>query len=325
MERIDAGFASTPNRPLTGIDKVTSTLVQGLKNKDPEKRRLALISLTNIFRGYYDEAEKIAGSPIQNKEKLLESLKNQIKPILTKLINDENEEVRSHVYEQLVHVLGEESVPDLVKALDDPKNKNIKYYIISALERTGTKNVEAIRKLTNLAKNDPEPTVRRAAIDALARTAGLSAYQTLIDALNDKDFEVKGHAASALGTLKDPRAIPNLVYILNDEELDNKKSPDYAFGFRGRAAIALADLKAIKHLKDIYKAIDSGNHETASGRETIRDSIIALGIFLKEKTIPQKDKNEIISKLKSLIQDPRYKDYSIDIKESFINAGLKQQ
>lgn len=62
--------------------------------------------------------------------------------------------------------------------------------------------------------NDPSRNLRKLAADALARIPGDAASSLLVAGLQDEDPNVVNACAEALGTRRDPRAIPALVQVL---------------------------------------------------------------------------------------------------------------
>jgi hypothetical protein len=72
---------------------------------------------------------------------------------------------------------------------------------------------ELIAEMASLA-NDPDETVRRAALTILANHGGKDQVPLLIKSLNDSDAGVRTAVAKGLGRIKDPRAIEPLVGLM---------------------------------------------------------------------------------------------------------------
>jgi HEAT repeat protein len=83
----------------------------------------------------------------------------------------------------------------------------------------GIKDARAIDPLTSFLSDKREhPVVRGNAALALALMGDVSAVDTLIPLLKDKDPRVRAAAAAALGRLHDPRALQPLIATLGDED-----------------------------------------------------------------------------------------------------------
>jgi HEAT repeat protein len=96
-------------------------------------------------------------------------------------------------------------------------------------------------------------------VSGALRNVGSSALEPLIAALKEQDPNVRIGAASALGALKNPRAIPPLAAALNDPDLSVGKSAASALGEFGAAAVepliaAVAD-PAVRVKRDVAGAL----------------------------------------------------------------------
>lgn len=70
----------------------------------------------------------------------------------------------------------------------------------------------------HMAKTDQDPTVRMAALRALNRARAANQTEAMIADLNDDNWWVRLEAAKAIANIPDPKAIPGLMRLLNDEQ-----------------------------------------------------------------------------------------------------------
>src|SRR5262249_32739948 len=86
------------------------------------------------------------------------------------------------------------------------------------------------------ALRDPDPLVRRGAVDALDRiSAGGAGMRALVKILRDPDWRVRRQAASALGTQRRhaPVAVPALIKAVKDENPAVRRTAVHALGRHG--------------------------------------------------------------------------------------------
>jgi len=79
--------------------------------------------------------------------------------------------------------------------------------------------------------------VRRAAAQALGQIGDPQATPALIQALQDKEWVVRGTAAEALGQIGDPQATPALIQALRDEEWEVRRAAAWALKKIGPPAV----------------------------------------------------------------------------------------
>ncbi|MFE6286152.1 HEAT repeat domain-containing protein [Streptomyces sp. NPDC057877] len=101
-------------------------------------------------------------------------------------------------------------VDALVEAVLGEEEPNVAGALRWALARAGEGGVAPLAK--GLAS--PESAVRRRAVQSLAVLPGDEATACLRAALTDRDFEVRGHAALALGTRGVAEAVPTLMEMI---------------------------------------------------------------------------------------------------------------
>jgi HEAT repeat protein len=118
---------------------------------------------------------------------------------------------------------GGRSVGQLTRALfhSDPA---VRKDAATALGRLNTDATDALPRLAEVLRQDPDPDVRAAAADAICKMAPASraALSDLAAALRDPDPRVRMHAALALLRLKEDAspAIPDLIAAAGDEDND---------------------------------------------------------------------------------------------------------
>lgn len=86
---------------------------------------------------------------------------------------------------------------------------------ITAIETLGDTESESASEVLGFYARHRDPTVRKAAVAALAKTRGAAATKALRAALSDPDPAVRGFAATGLGSLKAKDAVPDLFLALD--------------------------------------------------------------------------------------------------------------
>lgn len=149
-------------------------------------------------------------------------------PTLIGLLNDHDSAVRTETAEALGRIGGActapraraYAVPALLNAFRDP-GVQVRSAAAEALRQIGPDAVPGLVR----ALRDDEMQVRSAAAWVIRQIgdqygkAAARAVQPLLDALDDIDERVRWYAVGALGVLRDPRAVPRLVRLLDDDEL----------------------------------------------------------------------------------------------------------
>ena len=140
------------------------------------------------------------------------------------LLNDEDTVVKGSSVGALAKT-GEAAVPALLKILADPEHpESTKGHAAWALAFIG---VEAKEFLYQEISSD-SPVVRAAVVGAIAKVAQdkpeEQAFNTLVNALNDDDENVRSEAAAVLGNLTYQPAIPKLVELLGHPSGESRKS-----------------------------------------------------------------------------------------------------
>lgn len=166
--------------------------------------------------------------------------------LLNSFLHDRDQVVRNSCIGALA-VMGEVVVPSLIEILaSDRVEESIKGHAAWALAFIGIKAQEQIYK----ASDSPSADLRSAVVGAVAKMAEEEpekrAYELLIKSLKDTSVNVRSEAAAALGLLRYKPAIPQLIELINNSEIESRKS----------AALALMKIKDPSALDALQNAID---------------------------------------------------------------------
>lgn len=158
---------------------------------------------------------------------------------LTNALKDEDDRVRVRAADALAAVQDPKVIDPLTKALAD-ENAEVRTWGVIGLGNFSDK--KAFDALTS-ALADSDVAVRVAAADALGRTGSLEATSQLNGLLNDfaEGTEVRVAAARAIGSLRDSRAVPSLLGLVDDP---NPKLRQWVVSALGR----IGDARAVEPL-----------------------------------------------------------------------------
>jgi len=164
------------------------------------------------------------------------------------------------------------AVPLLIKTLQD-ENPQVRLASIRALGAIG--HSDAVEPLTSALAHAPGSSKSRTAEEyqslAEALTGlGPDAVKPLTRVLSSEDKEARRWSASALGMIKDARAIAPLVQTLEDSRSEVRKA----------AALALGEIGDLQALDGLIKALGSRDLETR------RAAAEALGFIGSEAAVP---------------------------------------
>ncbi|MEB3178243.1 MAG: HEAT repeat domain-containing protein [Nostocaceae cyanobacterium] len=162
--------------------------------------------------------------------------------LLHSFLNDEDTVVKGSSAGALARV-GEASVPALLDILASPKHpEDIKGHAAWALAFIGSEAAEHLYKALNSDSVD----VRCAVIGAIAHVAQEQSDEKscniLVSALTDPEAIIRTEAASALGQVNYPPAVPHLILALKDSDVEVRKAAVSSLG-------KLGDSTAIKPLE----------------------------------------------------------------------------
>jgi HEAT repeat protein len=139
---------------------------------------------------------------------------DRIYPILERGVREEsNADFRNGAMDMLV-AFGRESVPRLVRLLHDP-NEEVRNFACVMLGDIG--NREAVVPLIRVL-SDQDANVSHSAAEALGKIGDRSALFPLIELLKG-DFWIQYSAITAIGTMRDYRAVPHLLQLLDNDML----------------------------------------------------------------------------------------------------------
>lgn len=137
-----------------------------------------------------------------------------IYPILEQGVRDDsNANFRNGAMDTLV-AFGKRSLPYLTKLLQDA-NEEVRIFACVMLGDIG--NREAVGHLIKVL-GDSDPNVSHSAAEALGKIGDRSALFPLVELLKG-DFWIQYSAITAIGAMKDYRAVPHLLEILDNEML----------------------------------------------------------------------------------------------------------
>jgi bilin biosynthesis protein len=153
--------------------------------------------------------------------------------LLHAFLNDEDTVVKGSSAGALARV-GEASVPALLDILASPQHpEDIKGHAAWALAFIGSSAAEHLYKALNSDSLD----VRCAVIGAIAHVAQEQSDEkscnTLVSALTDPEAMIRTEAASALGQVNYPPAVPHLILALQDKDLEVRKAAVSSLGKLG--------------------------------------------------------------------------------------------
>ena len=149
------------------------------------------------------------------------------------------------IREEAATVLGDfrdpRAVGPLVCLLRDA-DRAVRQAAIGALTAIGEPSVPVL----GLCLSDPQPDVQEAASSVLASIADERVLIPLIDALQNRDWIVRMHAAKGLGRIKDARAIEPLIPLLQDKVKAVRQEVTIALAEIGDSALPSL-VEALKH------------------------------------------------------------------------------
>jgi HEAT repeat protein len=167
----------------------------------------------------------------------------------------ENTELRSEALNLVARQNPQQAIEILIQIYSTEQNNEVKREIISALSRLAPKPVpgqsdqDAVsRKLADIARNDPAPELRAAAIYAIARRSSEQAVPTLIQFYDaEKSEEIKDRILSMMCRSTNKQALRKLMEIAKGDSSVNLRKT--AVSCLGRSK----DPEAMKFIEEILK------------------------------------------------------------------------
>ncbi|HKT35543.1 MAG TPA: HEAT repeat domain-containing protein [Nitrospira sp.] len=156
-------------------------------------------------------------------------------------LQDEDWAIREEAATVLGAFRDPRAVGPLVCLLRDA-DRSVRQAAIGALTAIGEPSVPVL----GLCLSDPQPDVQEAASSVLASIADERVLIPLIDALQNRDWIVRMHAAKGLGRIKDARAIDSLIPLLQDKVKAVRQEVTIALAEIGDSALPSL-IQALKH------------------------------------------------------------------------------
>jgi HEAT repeat protein len=246
---------------------VLPALLKALDDEDFNVRRRAVeelgklgseATIPGLLKALEDENFMVRRSTV----KALETLSREIAiPGLRKALQDENPWVRRDAVEALGNLETKAAISDLLKVLED-EHPYVRGSAIKALGKLGRK--VAIPGLLLSENEDFWVHLSEAEKIAIDTVDFQEVTPDLLQALEERDSDVRRKAAEALGKLDCKSAIPGLLQTLKDKDFDVRWSAAMALGKLGTEAVS-----------GLLKALDE---EDSDVRRTVAAALGKLGI-----------------------------------------------
>ncbi len=153
--------------------------------------------------------------------------------LLNSFLHDEDQVVRNSSIGALAR-MGETVVPELLEIIaDSDRDETIKGHAAWALAFIGVKAKEKIYAAINSDSDDLRSAVVGAVLKIAEEEPEERAFNLLMNSLQDSATSVRSEAAAAVGNLGYKPAIPALIKLLDNPEVESRKS----------AALALMKIK----------------------------------------------------------------------------------
>ena len=210
-----------------------------------------------------------------------ESVRREAAFAIGKITGPQTEEAKNHIVEESVTELmnslktgdvkqqkqaardlvdiGRPAVKPLLKLLEDDEWK-LRWYASEILGEIGDK--EAVQGLI-VAMGDDNSGVRSKSMLSLVEI-GKAAIDPLIKALSDENWQIRRHAAEALGVISTKKAVKPLIETLNDKNSWVQKTATESLGNIG-------DKRAVDPLKNMLKA------DNLEVRDAVSEALEKLG------------------------------------------------
>jgi len=171
--------------------------------------------------------------------------------LLNSFLHDEDQVVRNSSIGALAR-MGETVVPELLEIIADrDRDETIKGHAAWALAFIGVKAKEQIYAAINSSSDDLRSAVVGAVLKIAEEEPEERAFKLLMDSLQDPATNVRSEAAAAVGNLGYKPAIPILIELLDNSELESRKS----------AALALMKIKDTGSIENLESAMEKESIE----------------------------------------------------------------
>lgn len=193
-------------------------------------------------------------------------------PTLIRGLSDPDPYVREICAQGLGYIGDERAALPLAKALSD-KEASVRRRAAAALATVPAKAAQPA--LERVAVKDPDPDVRRYAVEALGWIEDRSVVPALIAATRDPSARVRRYAAAELGRRKAPESLDALLELAKDPDPD----------VRWQAVMAVGELRDKRAIDLLVRALDDPAPQVANAAER---ALQRLGIARrKEKYLEQ--------------------------------------
>jgi len=231
-------------KAISGLAKFNTTesreaLVKALDDQDFSNRKLAAEMLKRQNWQAQNNYEKCLFYIASNNWDEIIDLGADARPVLLVFVNDKNNIVRILSYEMLAYCGNKKDLPVLAMGLEKDSVPEVCEAAGFAIYRIGGQ--EAIKTLINIYKKSDVPLIRKICCENLGKFKNLSpeTIKFIINILDDDSPKVRMAAATALGRLKESRAVDSLIIMVNT---DKNKLPRKA---AARALRRIGDQKAM--------------------------------------------------------------------------------
>jgi bilin biosynthesis protein len=174
--------------------------------------------------------------------------------LLHSFLHDEDTVVRSSSAGALART-GEAAVPALLEILASDHSEDIKGHAAWALAFIGSQATEYLYQALESDSID----VRCAVIGAIAHVAQEQSDEksctVLVSALSDPEVVIRTEAASVLGQVNYPPAIPHLILALQDSEVEVRKAAVSSLGKVGDRSTIEAIQPALKDQVEVVRVL----------------------------------------------------------------------
>ena len=171
--------------------------------------------------------------------------------LLNSFLHDEDQVVRNSSIGALAR-MGETVVPELLEIIaNNDHDETIKGHAAWALAFIGVKAKEQIYAAIDSNSDDLRSAVVGAILKIAEEEPEERAFTLLINSLQDSAISVRSEAAAAVGNLGYKPAIPILVQLLDNSEIESRKS----------AALALMKIKDTSSIKILESAMQKESTE----------------------------------------------------------------
>jgi HEAT repeat protein len=201
-------------------EAVLLPLVEALENQDPYVRRVIVqqigkikseVTLPTLIKAGADKDEDVCRIALKAIRQL--SLQETDLPILLDVIKHDKSSIRQVVIEAIGKIGSQQSLPALLKVLDDPnKDEDVCRIALEAIRQLSLQET-ALPILLDVIKHD-KSSIRQVVIEAIGKIGSQQSLPALLKVLDDpnedKDSDVRKQAAEAIGQIGNETVLPTL-------------------------------------------------------------------------------------------------------------------